>query len=53
VLRVNASTTGVLFDLPAVVEAAKVTFDRSVVAHAEFFGGTSMTFVGGLRPTGD
>jgi hypothetical protein len=38
-LRVNASTTGVLFDLPGVVEAAKVTFDRSVVARAEFVGG--------------
>ena len=31
VLRINASTTGVLFDLPGVVEAAKVAFDRSVV----------------------
>jgi hypothetical protein len=39
VLRVNASATGVLFDLPGVVEAAKVRFDRSVVARAEFVGG--------------
>ena len=41
VLRVNPATTGVVFDLPGVVEAANVSFDRSTIARAEFVGGTS------------
>jgi hypothetical protein len=47
VLRVNASTTGVLFDLPGVIEAAKIAFDRSVLARAEFVGGNFFRAVPG------
>ena len=47
VLRVNPSTTGVVFDLPGVVDAAKATFDRSAIARAEFVGGNFFTAVPG------
>ena len=39
VLRVSPATSGVLFDLPAVVDAAKPRFDPSVAARAAFVGG--------------
>ena len=39
VLRVSPTTSGVLFDLPAVVDAAKTRFDPALAARAEFVGG--------------
>jgi hypothetical protein len=45
VLRANPATTGVVFDLPGVVAAAKNTFDRSLIARAEFAGGNFFTAV--------
>ena len=47
VLRANPAPTGVVFDLPAVVEAARATFDRSAIARAEFVGGNFFTAVPG------
>ena len=47
VLRVNPSTTGVVFDLPGVVEAAKARFDQSTIARADFVGGNFFTEVPG------
>jgi hypothetical protein len=44
---VNPSTTGVVFDLPGVVEAAKARFDQSTIARAEFVGGNFFTEVPG------
>ena len=45
VLRANPAATGVLFDLPGVVEAARASFDRSAIARAEFVGGNFFTAV--------
>lgn len=39
VLRANPSVRGVVFDLPSVVEAAKIVFDPMLVARAELVGG--------------
>ena len=47
VLRVNPSARGVVFDLPSVVEAAKATFDTSVIARVEFVGGNFFNAVPG------
>jgi len=46
-LRANPSTTGVVFDLPNVVEGARARFDRSAIARAEFTGGNFFTGVPG------
>ena len=48
VLRANPASTGVVFDLPGVVEAARATFDRSAIARADFIGGNFFAAV----PTG-
>jgi hypothetical protein len=45
VLRANPATTGVVFDLPSVVEAANASFDRSAIARVEFVGGNFFTAV--------
>ena len=44
-LRANPSSTGVVFDLPSVAEAARARFDRSTMARAEFIGGNFFTAV--------